>query len=51
METNQNKAKDEKNAKQLSELSSIEKDYQDCIKKERDHQAELDEQVWDLEPI
>ena len=45
METNQNKAKDEKNAKQLTELSSIEKEYQDCIAKEREHQKELDEQV------
>ena len=46
METNQNKAKDEKNAKQLSELSCVEKEYQDIIKKERGYQRELDDQVY-----
>ena len=46
METTQNKGKDETKAKQLSELSKVEKDYQDLIKEERLHQKELDNQVY-----
>ena len=45
LETAQNKAKDERNVKRLSELSKLDKEYQSQIWEEKTHIKDIDSQV------